>query len=288
MNENVLLSIALVIGSGMINAVCGFFTKRSLDKGVFLGAMIALASVALLPHFVLELASARLPAKAWALFALSLLIEMLNGYLLSRAYLFGDLSQVYPVMRGTGVIFTPIVGVALLHESLTGWGWFGIAGIVAGIFLISGWKPRARDAAGRPALRPVVFAVLVGLCITGYTVVDKMALAYISPLSLLQVGNFGFLLVFLPKLTNRKLMRAEFAANWKSIAFAAVFSPASYLLFLVAMNMAPVSHLAPVREIGTVFAALLGVWLLKEKQGWSRIASAGMIVTGICLVGIGG
>ncbi|RAP77592.1 DMT family transporter [Paenibacillus montanisoli] len=285
-NEMLLFSILLVIASGMINAICGFFTKRSGDKNVFLGSMIAIASIPLTPHLLMELSAKRLPAAAYLLFALSMLIEGINGLLLARAYKFGDLSQVYPIMRGTGVTFTPIVGVLFLGESLTVWGWLGIAGIVAGIFLLSGWKPRSK--AEPLSLKPVLFAFLVGLCITGYTIVDKMALKYISPLSLLQIGNFGFVLVFLPTLFRWKLVRAEFAVNWKFIALAALFAPSSYLLFLFAMDMAPVSHLAPIREIGTVFAALLGVWLLKERQGWKRIASAAMIVGGICLIGIVG
>ncbi|SEM57165.1 DMT family transporter [Paenibacillus sp. OV219] len=289
MDHAILMSMLLVIASGLINAISGFFTKRSMDKAVFLGSMIGLAGIVLLPHFVMEMWGANLPPIAYVLFILSMLIEGLNGYLLSKAYIFGDLSQVYPIMRGTGVIFTPIIGVLFLGESLAVWGWLGIAGITVGIFLLSGWQPGAATKADKQlAMRPVLFAVSVGVCITGYTVVDKMALDYISPLSLLEVGNFGFVLVFLPKLLNRELVRQEFALNGKFIVLAAICAPSSYLLFLVAMQMAPVSHLAPVREIGTVFAAMLGVWLLKERQGPKRIVSAAMIVLGISLIGIGG
>jgi uncharacterized membrane protein len=115
-----------------------------------------------------------------------------------------------------------------------------------------------------------------------------MALQYVSPLTLSEVGNIGFLLAFLPQMLNRRQVREEWTANWKFILIAAILSPGSYLLFLFAMNMAPVSHLAPIREIGTVFAALLGVWLLKEKQGWRRIVTSAIIATGIITIGIAG
>ncbi|MFC5653815.1 SMR family transporter [Paenibacillus solisilvae] len=284
-DHSFLISVLLVIGSGLLNAICGFFTKKSMHKGVFLGSMIFIASILLSPHLFMELASAVLPAEGYALLALSMLIQFCNGYLLSRAYMFGDLSQVYPIMRGTGVIFIPIIGVLFLDESLQMWGWVGVASIAGGIFMLSGWSARARD---HLAIRPVLFAFMVGLCITCYTVVDKMALHYISPVSLLQIGNFGFVLAFLRPLSSWKQVREEWSVNWKFILLASFFSPASYLLFLIAMDMAPVSHLAPIREIGTVFAALLGIWLLKERQGWKRIATAAVIAAGIVIIGISG
>jgi uncharacterized membrane protein len=200
---------------------------------------------------------------------------------------YGDkLSQVYPIMRGTGVTFIPIIGVLFLGESLTRWEWAGIIGIVTGIYLLSGWTPfKTRD---NLSFRPIFFAVMVGLCITCYTVIDKMTLQYLSPLSLLQVGNLGLLLVFIPLLIKRKLWTDEWKLNWKFILLGSFFSLGSYLLFLVAMTMAPVSHLAPIREIGTVFAALLGIFFLKGNQGWKRIVTAALITLGIVTVGIAG
>jgi uncharacterized membrane protein len=281
-----LLSIVLVIGSGVLNAICGFFTKKSKNKGVFLGLMMLVASILLTPHLVIELIHADFPIKAYVLIICSMSLQAINGMLLSRTYTLGDLSQVYPIMRGTGVTFIPIIGVLFLDESLSGWGWLGVTGIVVGIFLLSGWNPlRTRD---NLSFRPIFFAVLVGLCITCYTVVDKMTLQYLSPLSLLQVGNLGFLLVFIHRLIKWKQLQDEWTLNWKFILLGSVFSPGSYLLFLVAMTMAPVSHLAPIREIGTVFAALLGIFLLKEKQGWKRIVTAALIALGIVTVGIAG
>lgn len=44
-------------------------------------------------------------------------------------------------------------------------------------------------------------------------------------------------------------------------------APGGYLLFLLALTMADVAVLAPIREIGTAFGAILGVWLLKESRG---------------------
>jgi drug/metabolite transporter (DMT)-like permease len=286
-NHNLfLLSIILVIGSGVLNAVCGLFTKKSKNKGVFLGSMMLVPSIVLSPHLIIELIHADLPIKAYVLIVCSMSLQAINGILLIRTYTFGDLSQVYPIMRGTGVMLIPIIGVLFLDESLTWWGWLGVIGIVIGIFLLSGWNPLSTQ--DHLSLHPIYLAVLVGLCITSYTVVDKMTLQYLSPLSLLQVGNLGFLLAFIPHLIKQKQLQVEWKLNWKFILLGSLFSPGSYLLFLMAITMAPVSHLAPIREIGTVFAALLGIILLKEKQGWKRIVTSFLIVLGIVTIGIAG
>ncbi|MCQ6563365.1 hypothetical protein [Paenibacillus mendelii] len=45
---------------------------------------------------------------------------------------------------------------------------------------------------------------------------------------------------------------------------------------------------APIREIGTVFGTLLGVFLLKERQGLRRIAMSTIITFGIISVAFSG
>jgi drug/metabolite transporter (DMT)-like permease len=276
-----LLSLMLVVGSGLMNAVWNLFAKKSTDKGVFLGSIMTTAAILLLPCLVWELSVRELPLEAYLFMFFSLSIQSLYAHLLARAYKFGELSRIYPIMRGTGVLIIPLMGVQLLGESVSGPGWFGIACIVAGL-LGAGLGASTQPVCAHE--RSLPFAFLVGLCIAAYTVVDKMTLQYISPLSLLQVSSMGFMLPHLPGMFDRKRMQAEWSHNWKLILLGSILSPGSYLLFLLAMNLAPVSHLAPAREIGTVFAALFGILFLKEKQGWKRILSAAAITAGIILI----
>lgn len=280
----VVISLLLVIGSGFMNAVWNFGAKKSRNKSVFLGCIILVSSIALMPHLIAELLHADLPAKAYGLMMASLLLQCGYSYLLSQMYRLGDLSQVHPILRGTGVILIPLIGVLFLGESLSVWGWMGIAVIACGILLLSGLKFRA--SSGEFTFKPVLYALLVGLCITSYTIVDKMTLDYLTPLSLLQVTNIGFLLVHVPALFNWKHIREEWMLNWNLILLGSVFSPGSYFLFLLAMNIAPVSYVAPIREISIVFTALLGIFFLKEKHGKKRLAASFIIVCGIVVVGM--
>lgn len=278
-----LFSLMLVAGSGLMNAVWNMFAKKSSDKGVFLGSIMTTAAVLLLPALVRELSVHSLPLKAYLFMLCSMTLQSIYAFLLARAYQYGELSSIYPVMRGTGVLIIPLVGVQFLNESVSGLGWLGILCIVAGLLGAGLRSPAAQTA---PLDRSLTIAFLVGMCIAGYTVVDKMTLQFISPLALLQVSSFGFMLPHLPGMLSRQRMQAEWSRNWKLILLGSFLSPGSYLLFLFAMNLAPVSHLAPAREIGTVFAALFGILFLKEKQGWKRLLGAAAITAGIIMISL--
>jgi uncharacterized membrane protein len=64
--------------------------------------------------------------------------------------------------------------------------------------------------------------------------------------------------------------------------------PSGYLLFLFALSLAPVAVLAPMREIGTVFGAALGIAVLKEKGGARRLIASGLITAGVIALGAAG
>lgn len=300
-----LLAVLLVVGSGMAHAVWNFLTKKSNDRAVFLLSIMLIASVLLIPVFVLEFARLRLsmPWNGYLLMLLSMLLQGGYSFLLSKAYTSGDLSQVYPIMRGTGTFLAALLGVALLGESMTVWGWLGILIIIGGMFVLQDRMPARRlwhakmpivravtqpETDGRPGLKPIVLALTIGVCTSAYVVVDKMALEYLSPWSLLFVSNLGFILALVPSVIHSKQWKAEWSRNWRAMLCGAVLSPGSYLLFLFAMQLAQVAQLAPIREIGTVFGTLLGIFLLKESNGAKRIAGSSLIVAGIILVSAAG
>jgi len=47
------------------------------------------------------------------------------------------------------------------------------------------------------------------------------------------------------------------------------------------MRVAPISHVAPTRELATLVGTFLGARLLKERSGPARIAGAACIVAGV-------
>ncbi|MEC0372734.1 EamA family transporter [Paenibacillus chibensis] len=283
-----LLPILLVLASGMAHAVWSMFTKQSLNKGVFLWSIMMIPAVLLLPVLVTELWIHPLTAGAYGLLLLSVLLQALYSWLLSKTYELGDLSQIYPIMRGTSTLLVPIIGVLFLKESLSAFGWIGIVLMIGGFFLLSGIGSRRKKAqAAQPqSLKPFGLALCVGLCTTSYVFVDKLNLQHVSPLSLLEVTNIGFVLGLTPLVLKSRQLKQEWNRNRSTIFLGAILNPGSYLLFLFAMQQAPMAHISPLREIGTVFATFLGVLLLKEQQGVKRISTSIVVFCGILLIGM--
>lgn len=188
-----ILPLILVLASGMAHAVWSMFTKRSLNKSVFLWSIMMIPTVLLSPVLVVELSCESLPVSAYALLIVSMALQALYSWLLSQTYELGDLSQIYPIMRGTSTLLVPLIGVAFLGERLSGFGWLGIACMIVGFIVLSGVGSRKGQAgSGMKGAKPVLMALCVGLCTTSYVFVDKLNLQHISPLALLEVTNIGF------------------------------------------------------------------------------------------------
>jgi drug/metabolite transporter (DMT)-like permease len=280
------LLLLLVIGSGLAHAVWNLFAKKSESKAVFLWAMYIPSTIVLLPVAWKELTKGDIAAEAWFLIALSIILQSVYSLLLAVTYRRSDLSQAYPIMRGTSTLLVPVLGVAFLHESLPAIGWLGILCLVAGFVAMSGWTPTRNGE--RLSLKPIMLALSVGLCTTSYTLVDKLNLGTLSPLALLAVTNIGFILGLTPSAVSSRKITAIVFRQWKTYAVGAVLSPGSYLLFLYAMQHAQVTYVAPLREVGIVFGALLGVIVLKEKHGARRLAASVVVVAGIFLIAVSG
>ncbi|SEO33243.1 DMT family transporter [Paenibacillus sp. OV219] len=278
------IAISLVLCSGFAHAVWNLFTKRSLDKAAFLWAILVPSELILVPLLVHRLWVTPLPLLAYGLILLSMIIQGVYGKLLSLAYQVGDLSQLYPLMRGTATLLVPLIGIAFLGESLSGWGWLGLGSMIVSFVLLSGWSFKNRLLSD--SRKPLLLAFGVGLCTTAYVFIDKLILDYISPMELLSVGNLGCLLALTPHVLRTKQLKQEVVRNGKIITLGAILSPGSYLLFLYALNVAPMAHISPIREIGTVFATFLGVVVLRENQGTKRIVASITIASAILLIAI--
>ncbi|MNI30451.1 4-amino-4-deoxy-L-arabinose-phosphoundecaprenol flippase subunit ArnE [compost metagenome] len=205
--------------------------------------------------------------------------------LLAATYVVGDMSQVYPIMRGTSPILVPILGVTFLHEELSAVGWSGVALIVLGIVLLSNIKFKRNQLSSSKA---PLLALAVGICIASYIVVDKISLNYVSPVVLNEATNIGNLLILSWAAFKSGAIKSELKVNWKIMLLGGIIAPGGYLLFLFALSLAPVAQLAPMREIGTVFGTMLGIGILREKQGNRRIVTSLLITAGIIVLGIWG
>ncbi|WP_449290081.1 SMR family transporter [Paenibacillus chungangensis] len=277
------LAVILVLCSGVTHAVWNLYTKSSSNKNVFLWLIHVLGIVLFLPFLIHDIWQG-VPLQGYLFMAMTFLFQMSYAFFLPKAYERADMSQAYPIMRGIAALLVPILGVWLFGERLTLIGWLGVAAIVIGLFAIGGlWRLPWRSFF--TSYWPILG---VGASITCYTLTDKMLLQHISPLSLIALSNVGFSLMLLRSALASREIAAAWKRQWGKIVIGTFLAPGSYILFLFAMTLGPVSQLAPIREISTVVGTLFGIWLLKEADGIRRVSFAGLITAGIIAIGIWG
>jgi drug/metabolite transporter (DMT)-like permease len=164
----------------------------------------------------------------------------------------------------------------------------GLLAVVAGIFLIAG-GPGLWRVAQAPARRARVHAgigwgALTGVQIALYTLIDGYAVKVLL-LTPILVDYFANLLR-LPILAalvwrQRGTLPALWRRQWRPALIVATLGPIGYVLALYAMQRAPVSVVAPARELSMLFAAILGGTLLREQDFALRLAGAGCIALGV-------
>lgn len=229
-----------------------------------------------------------------ALVCASGLVHSVYFVILLRGYRKADLTVVYPLARGSGPLLTSLVAVLFLGESISALGFSGIAAVVVGVFLIAGGPGLFRASHGaQQALRVrkgMAYGLLTGVFIASYTVIDGYAVKVIamSPILVDYFGNF-VRLAFLSPAVLRDLPQARrlWAVQWPYAAVVGIVSPVSYVLVLYAMQVAPLSHVAPAREISMLFAALLGGQLLGEGDRRLRFFGAACIGGGVMALALG-
>ncbi len=233
-------------------------------------------------------------AAEWAVVLASAVLHVLYFVTLLRGYRAADLTVVYPLARGTGPLLSSIGAVLLLGEAVTWGGVLGVLGVVLGVLLIAGgarlWRPTASLAARQQLYRGLYYGLVTGVWIAGYTVVDGYAVKIlaISPILVDYMGNAARVLLLVPvALRDRAETARLWRAQWRGALGVAVFSPIAYVLVLYAVQQAPLSHVAPAREVSMLFAALIGGRLLGEGDRVVRVAGALLIGAGVVLLALG-
>lgn len=228
----------------------------------------------------------------WSFIVASGVLHVLYFITLLRGYRKADLTVVYPLARGFGPLLSSGAAIMLLGERLSLIGALGIVAVVGGVFLIAGGPRLLRsvsDQAQHKRVRKGIFyGLLTGLFIASYTVLDGYAVKVIliSPILIDYFGNFIRIALLMPALLrDRQATRASWRAEWKYALIVGAISPVSYVLVLYAMQTAPLSHVAPAREVSMLFAALIGGHLLGEGERLQRIVAALCIAAGVIALG---
>jgi drug/metabolite transporter (DMT)-like permease len=271
--------VVIVIGAGALHATWNAIAKY-LDDRLAVFALIGVASTL---GGGLVLAVTGLPDRAAVGFAVtSAAIHIAYDLALMQSYRLGAFNQVYPIARGTSPLVVAVGAYFLAGEHLGAIPLAGVAVLGAGLASLALSSGRLTRA-GLPA---VGAAVLTGLTIAGYTIVDGLGVrrsgdpyAYAGLLFFLMGPVFAAIAAWrrpgLSWLTGSGAARGLLAGALSLLAYGIV---------LWAQTRAPLAEVAAIRETSVVFAALIGMKLFSESFGGRRVAAAMLVAAGILLI----
>jgi uncharacterized membrane protein len=290
-------SLALLFIAAFLHATANALMKGGRDKLAFTWWMLAVSSVFGIPIMV---AGWPQDAEAWTLVVASGLLEAVYFIALSRAYSYGDLSQVYPIARGSAPLFIVAWAGIFLHERPSAAGMCGVLTIVAGLYLINlpslgDWK-RPLSHIKEPAQR---WALLTGVLISAYATVDKVGVAHVEPVPylflIMAVACLALAGQWLHPGRRRALLdeigkgTRQFARSARlRIVLGAGVGSVAYLLVLLALRLSAVGYIGAVREVSIVIGAWMGVRFFAERSGRVRIVASMLVVLGILLIAFAG
>ena len=268
--------IFLLLGSALLHAVWNAIIKGGSNKlfettmKAGSGAMFGLMVLVWLP----------LPEPAsWPYLAGSVTCHLFYYLLLAYAYRGADMSYAYTIMRGASPLFTALVAVFLLNDSLRAGGWAGVLLLSSGIFVLAVDSVRR----GSFALYPTLMALGNAVVIMGYTVVDGSGVR-LSGNAISYVCWVFFLNAFPILIFSLIRYKGDYfrylRLRWKYGLIGGFCSVLAYGLSVWTMARAPIALVAALRETSVIFGMLLAVVYLKEKFSAPRMVSVLLVVAG--------
>ena len=285
------LALGIVLAAAFFHASWNYLAKKSRNKIAFIWWAILFSTILFFPMFIYFWPAVTISSVGWTCIVATGVLHAFYFWFMGSAYERGDLSLVYPLSRGSGPLFVPILAVILMNEQLSIVGVFGIALVIAGIYII-----HLRSFSIQSFLEPFLalrgsaslWALSTGATIAGYSLVDKVGANLVYPpvyiylmfvISLLLLSPYVFVKVRLD-------LKKEWNINKIQIIIVGFLDLFTYLLILFALRISKVSYVAAAREVSIVFSAFLGIMLLQEKNAPQKLAGSVLISLGVILIGL--
>jgi drug/metabolite transporter (DMT)-like permease len=285
------LPLMLVLASGCLHAVWNLLLKRSDDKTVFIWWMM-LVSVVFFSPMLISRGFDSLPAGAVPYAVASGLVQVLYIVAIGKAYGDSDLSVVYPLSRGSAPVFIFVLASLLLKEKVHTLGITGIFSVAIGVYVIFLRSVRVSDL-----LEPMKsirgweaqFALLIGLSIAIYHVIDKKGVSLADPVPyvfVIFVAHLAGLTAWTFLIRPTEVIKRELKKCLWSASISGAFSIFGYFLVVVALSMDKASYVGSVRNIGIVFSVLFARWFLGESYSGVRLMASVFIFAGVLMISL--
>jgi drug/metabolite transporter (DMT)-like permease len=284
-----LLVLALVGFAAIAHAAWNIAIKRAGASGPgFLWLSFIVGAVVFLPFGIFSLVDSGVDLLHWLWLAVvSGALQIAYFLLHQRGYRPGDVSVGYPLARGTGPLLTVVFAMILFGERPGLVALAGAALVIAGVVITGLAGGRAHAADNRAG---ILYGLAIGILIAIYTLWDSAAVTVGGmPAVGLYWGSvlFQFLLLAPVGLRSRRGLVATAKRHWAAILIVGVLAPLAYTVVLLAFQLAPVSIVAPAREVSVVLVGLAGWLFFHEPHPGRRLVGAGIVLAGIALLAAG-
>ena len=281
-----LIVVLLIATAAVAHAAWNIAIKRANTSGpAFIWLTFAVGFAVFAPFGIASIVGEGVDLFRLAVLALgSGALQIGYFLLLQKAYAAADVSLVYPLARGSGPLLSVLAAILLFGERPGVTGIVGAIVVVAGVVVIG--LAGGRATANRAG---VLYGLAVGVLIAGYTVWDTAAVTGGGmPVVALYWSSIVVQLALLaPAALRRRAVLVEAARiHWRTALVVGVLSPLAYMLILVAVQLAPLSIVAPAREVSVVLVGLAGWLLFREPHPLQRLLGAGIVLAGVALLAI--
>lgn len=259
-----------------------------MGTDILVGRAILSSSAALLiPPAVFFVA---LPdAATWRALAVAMPAHFFYQICLVRAMQRGDLSLVFPVMRGAAPLLTALSALLLLKETLAPLAWFGLIGATLAVVSFA-MPPKGFGLRDHPDRAALGWALATAVGVSLYNVADARGVriapdpfTYIVWLFLLD----AIAITTLALLVRRNILADAVKMKWRYGVAAGALSIFSFGAALYAFDLMETAKVSALRETSVVFAALMGTFWLGESFGRRRLIAATALAAGLLLMQFG-
>lgn len=275
------LVAALVLASAALHALWNAVAKSFGDPWVS-SALIGCGY--LIAGLVTVIVSSAPTPASWPFLIGSVLLQVLYLLLLTNSYQHGDLSRLYPLIRGLDPLLVTVIAIAFLGEQLQGWALVGMCALFAGLGVLAFGRGLPKRGQG------IGLALLTGCCIAAYSLVDGLGVrqsgypfGYIGWMFLLQ----GPILIALARWQVGPHLGSQLRRHAVKGVIGGLLSFLTYGIVVWAQNRMPLSVVAALRETSVVWALLLAPLLLRERLSRLTAAAAVVALAGAVLVELG-
>ena len=276
--------LGTVVFAGLLHACWNAIAHYIPDRRAGLALIAVAYTVVAVP---LTLLSPVPPPAAWPWIIGSVVTHVIYGFCLLRSYRLGDFSHTYPLARAVAPLLVVAVGVTVLGQHPEPHAWVGLGMLCGGIVLVA-----AGGQGGGRSRAATLAAVATGGFIASYTLIDGVGVAQVPTALVYVIWVFALqgplTLIVLATLRGPRRLAADCRPFLAIGVVSGVVSLVAYGIVIWAQGQAPghTGTIAATREIGIVFAALIGAAAFRERLGVARALGASVALAGIVVLNL--